>query len=87
MQELGIVVALVTAVFAILRWAGTRRRRARRRRSVRLPQPRRGDGSFNAPAWRAARAAGGNFHRPAEIELTKTEILPPPREIEGRYGE
>lgn len=88
MRELWVILTLLTAVIAIREWARLQRRRVRRRLAFRPPRPRGRASSFNAPAWQdVAGQKKTNLHRPAEIELTKTEILPPPRRIDGRYVE
>ena len=63
----------------------------RRRRGGRVTvRPlRRGPGAFDANPWPDAPGVVPlrEFHRPADVELTDPRILPPPREIRGRYGE
>jgi hypothetical protein len=67
-------------------------RRARIRRAARLRGARvmRGRvGAFNAAAWPDGTGVmpRRDLQRPADIELTDPRILPPPRHIDGRYGE
>ena len=82
------VVASVCCLAWICRRVARRFRRPRQRRVMMRPL-RRGPGAFNAHAWPdtpdAAPAQG--YHRPADIELIDPRILPPPREIRGKYGE
>lgn len=65
-----------------------RLRRARQRRP-KVRALRRGPSAFDAHAWPDAQGVipPRGFHRPADIELADPRILPPPREIRGRYGE
>lgn len=69
---------------AVARWL----RRKRRRRATARPL-RRGPGAFDANPWPGAPGVvpPRDLHRPADIDLTDPRILPPPREIRGRYGE
>lgn len=80
---LGIICCVALVWMGVVRWL----RRRRRRPTVR--PLRRGPGAFDANPWPNAPGAvpPRNFHRPADIELTDPRILPPPREIRGRYGE
>jgi hypothetical protein len=61
----------------------------RGRRPVTMRPLRRGPGAFDANPWPDAPVVvpPREFHRPADIDLTDPQILPPPREIRGRYGE
>ena len=63
--------------------------RQRRRRRMRARPLRRGPGAFDANPWPDAPGVvpPREFHRPADIDLADPRILPPPREIRGRYGE
>jgi hypothetical protein len=68
----------------VARWL----RRKRRLRATVRPL-RRGPGAFDANPWPDAPGVvpPRDLHRPADIDLTDPRILPPPREIRGRYGE
>ncbi len=61
----------------------------RRRRRTKVRPLRRGPGAFDANPWLDVPGVvpPREFHRPADIDLTDPRILPPPREIRGRYGE
>jgi hypothetical protein len=77
-----VLFALCAAVWLVRRRAG----RWERHRGRKF---RRGPSAFDARAWPDGRGAPPPdvYHRPAEIDLTDTGILPPPRQIRGRYGE
>lgn len=85
---IGVVLASVACLAWICRAASRRFGRPQRRR-VMTRALRRGPGAFNAHAWPDVPGAAPvhGFHRPADIELTDPRILPPPREIRGKYGE
>ena len=74
------VLMLAAGWRALRHWRGRHRARAGRPlRRARSP--------FDAPAWPDAGPLPLGSHRPPEIELSDSRILPPPREIRGKYGE
>lgn len=61
----------------------------RKRRPTRIRLRREGHGAFDARAWpnTGEHLPHPGIHRPADINLTDHRMLPPPREIRGKYGE
>jgi hypothetical protein len=72
---------LVICLRVLGRITRARKRRARRPPLARVRSP------FDAAAWPRGGPVAGGRHRPADIVLNDTQILPPPREIRGKYGE
>lgn len=62
--------------------------RIRRARKARAYRPlTRARNPFDAAAWPDRGPLPRGVHRPADIEITDSQILPPPRQIRGKYGE
>jgi len=75
------VLLLLSVCLRALRQMKRRRKRRAYRPKTRARNP------FDVAAWPDRGRLSGPVHRPADIDLTGSQILPPPREIRGKYGE